>query len=180
VPSGELPPAHRASGPVTKKNLGWLAVIVVLLAAIAAGTGSVWARHHDGATVDLHEAAPAVDAGQIYLGGAVAAPGWYPLRPGDTLDDLIAAAGGLLPGADAGRLSLSVGTPADSPQRININTAAAWLLEALPGIGGTKARAIVDYRAASGPFRDVTEIMNVPGIGQGVYDDIRGLITVGE
>jgi competence protein ComEA len=177
-------PANRSVAPVCwsvdKKNVAWLAAIVVLLAVIMAGTGSVWARHRADTAVAIRQVAPVPDAGQVYIAGAVAAPGWYPLREGDTFDGLIAAAGGLLPGADAARVSLTVGASAGNPQRIDINTAAAWLLAALPGIGETKAQAIVDYRQAHGLFRDTTEIMNVPGIGQGLYDDIRDLITVGE
>ncbi len=165
---------------MAKKDYGWLAVVVVLLAVILAGTGSVWVRHHTGTVIDIRESAPVLDTGRVYIDGGVAAPGWYPLRAGDALDDLIAAAGGLLPGTDFDQISLIIGKTGDSSQRVNINTAAAWLLAALPGIGETKAQAVIDCREANGPFRDITEIMNVPGIGQGLYDGIRDLITVGD
>jgi competence protein ComEA len=171
---------HHGSGPVAKKDIGWLAIVILLLAVILAGTGSVWARHHGTAVIDVREPAPALDTGRVFIGGGVAAPGWYPLRAGDTIDDLIAAAGGLLPGTASDQVSLTVGRDAENPQRVNINTAATWLLAALPGIGETKARAIIDYREAGGLFRDTAEIMNVPGIGRGTYDTIRDLITVGE
>lgn len=163
-----------------RKKLGWLAVIVILLAIVLAGAGSVWARYRDSATVEIQTTETPIDFGQVYLGGAVTAPGWYTLRPGDTLADLIAAAGGVLPGADASQLSLTIGESTDNLQRININTAEAWLLAALPGIGETKAQAIVDYRQANGPFLGTAEIMDVPGIGEGLYEDVRDLITVGE
>ena len=163
-----------------KQNLGWLVAVLVLLAVMLAGAGSVLVRRHAASGVEVHTAAVATEVGRIYVGGGVAAPGWYPLYAGDTLDDLLTAAGGLLPGVDSANVSLTFGTATSGPQRIDINTAAAWLLAALPGIGETKAQAVVDYRAARGPFRDTTEIMNVPGIGAGLYDDIRDLITVGE
>jgi comEA protein len=66
------------------------------------------------------------------------------------------------------------------PQRIDINRAEAWLLEALPGIGPSKAQAIIDYRQQNGGFGDIIEIIEVPGIGQAIYDDIKDKITVGD
>jgi comEA protein len=68
----------------------------------------------------------------------------------------------------------------DQPQKIDINRAEAWLLEALPGIGPTKAQAIIDYRQQNGYFSDISEILNVEGIGQDIYEQIKDLITVGD
>jgi len=65
------------------------------------------------------------------------------------------------------------------PQKIDLNRAEAWLLEALPGIGPSKAQAIIDYRQQNGGFRHITEITKVDGIGPAIYEDIKGLITVG-
>jgi len=66
------------------------------------------------------------------------------------------------------------------PQKIDINRAEAWLLEALPGIGPSKAQAIIDYRQQNGGFSHITEITEVPGIGMSIYEDIKDLITVGD
>ncbi len=66
------------------------------------------------------------------------------------------------------------------PQKIDINRAEAWLLEALPGIGPSKAQAIIDYRQQHGGFSDITEIVNVAGIGRTTYENIKDLITVGD
>jgi competence protein ComEA len=63
---------------------------------------------------------------------------------------------------------------------ININTADATLLDTLPGIGPTKATAIIDYRTANGPFLRIEDIQNVSGIGPSTYADIAPLITVGD
>ena len=64
----------------------------------------------------------------------------------------------------------------DVPQGVNLNTADAWLLEALPGIGPTLAGRIVDYR--NGPFKNVEELMMVEGIGQAKYDGLKDLVTL--
>jgi comEA protein len=66
------------------------------------------------------------------------------------------------------------------PQKIDINRAEAWLLEALPGIGPSKAQSIIDYRQQNGGFSDISELLNVSGIGQDIYQKIKDLITVGD
>ncbi len=48
---------------------------------------------------------------------------------------------------------------------ININTANAEQLSELSGIGPSKANAIIAYRKAHGPFKDISEITKVKGIG---------------
>jgi len=49
--------------------------------------------------------------------------------------------------------------------KIHINSADAAALMELPGIGEKKAQAILDYRSRNGPFRNVTDIVKVKGIG---------------
>lgn len=63
--------------------------------------------------------------------------------------------------------------------KININTATAEELTALPGIGQAKAEAIVKYREANGPFKTVDELGNVKGIGNKILENIKGEISVG-
>jgi competence protein ComEA len=118
--------------------------------------------------------------GNIYIGGAVNNPGLYPLKQDDSLDDLIQAAGGLKDGADLNQVSLTIPDVSSSalPQRIDINRAEAWLLTALPSIGDTHARDIVAYREQNGPFRTVSDLLKVKGIGQATMDKIKDLITV--
>lgn len=62
---------------------------------------------------------------------------------------------------------------------VNINTADADTLTALPGIGRVLAERIVAYRRQSGPFRVIEEITKVEGIGEKKAEAILELITVG-
>ena len=119
-------------------------------------------------------------SGSIFIGGAVNNPGLYLFGPQDTLGDLLQAAGGLKYGATLSQVTLTIPDPdsKSSPQRININTADAWLLAALPGIGDTYAKAIVNYRAERGPFTTIADLLKIKGIGQVTLDKIEELITV--
>lgn len=74
---------------------------------------------------------------------------------------------------------ISAQTTETESEKININTAAAAELEALPGIGPALAARIVDYRAAHGPFQMPEELMNVSGIGEKTYAGLAEQITVG-
>ena len=71
-------------------------------------------------------------------------------------------------------------TVAPEPLLIDINTASAEELDQLPGIGAVIAQRIVDYRQANGSFASSEEIMEVKGIGEAIFADIRDSITVGE
>jgi len=61
---------------------------------------------------------------------------------------------------------------------ININHCSMDALISLPGIGETKAAAIIKYREANGGFDTVEDILNVSGIGTAIFSDIKELITV--
>lgn len=61
---------------------------------------------------------------------------------------------------------------------VNINTADAPCLETLPTIGPARAVAIVTHRRDAGPFTAAADITAVPGIGDGTYQRIAGLITI--
>ncbi|MBI3493715.1 MAG: helix-hairpin-helix domain-containing protein [Acidobacteria bacterium] len=61
---------------------------------------------------------------------------------------------------------------------VNINTASASDLEALPGIGAKTAARIVEYRQKNGPFKKVEELMNVRGVGEKNFLKLKPQITV--
>ena len=63
---------------------------------------------------------------------------------------------------------------------VNINSASQSELDTLPGIGPSKAAAIVEYRNANGPFTTVNQLDNVPGIGPATLTNLIPLVTVGD
>ena len=67
----------------------------------------------------------------------------------------------------------------DCTPPIDINTATATCLQTLPGIGASRADAIIAHRQETGPFSAPDGITAVPGIGDGIYARIASLITVG-
>ena len=79
-----------------------------------------------------------------------------------------AAAFLLVPGAIADNSKSAVS--------VNINTADTGELTSLPGIGTSKATAIVTYRSEHGPFATVDELTNVQGIGSSILEKIRDLL----
>ena len=68
----------------------------------------------------------------------------------------------------------------DSQGRLNINNATLDELMQLKGIGQAKAEAIIQYRDEYGGFTAKEELLNVSGIGDGVYSGIEADITVGK
>ncbi|MBT7289594.1 MAG: ComEA family DNA-binding protein [Chloroflexi bacterium] len=124
----------------------------------------------------------------VDIRGEVAEPGFYELQLGYEINDAIAAAGGytdlaatdaISTNADAkNRTFIYVPSISQSPQRININTAEIWLLDALPGIGETLAGRIVDYRNEYGPYMSADELTYVSGIGESTLAKIKGKITI--
>lgn len=63
--------------------------------------------------------------------------------------------------------------------KVNLNTATKEQLMTLPGVGESKALAILAYRQEHGAFQSVDEIKNISGIKDGVYNKIKDSIVVG-
>ena len=140
----------------------------------------------------------------VHAAGAVVHPGIYRVAGGSRVDDLLAAAGGLAPDADADRINLAApltdgervyvprvgqAVPADAggdastssrAGPVDLNTATAADLDALPGVGPATAQAIVAERTRrGGRFTSVDDLLDVRGIGPAKLDELRPLVTVG-
>jgi competence protein ComEA len=66
----------------------------------------------------------------------------------------------------------------DSTTKIGLNSATKEELMTLPGIGETKALAIIEYRDSNGLFKIIEDIKNVTGIGDSVFAKIKDYITL--
>ena len=69
-------------------------------------------------------------------------------------------------------------TVEESDGRIDINTADAMQLVTIPGIGETRAAAILAYREKNGPFAKVEDIMQVSGIKSALFEKMKDYITI--
>jgi competence protein ComEA len=141
----------------------------------------------------------------VDVAGWVRHPGVYEFREGDRVIDAIDASGGARPGAALASLNLAAplvdgsqilvarsapdgsavpppgvvsGAPGSTGTKININTASATELEALPGVGEVIAQAIVDFRTENGPFATAEDLLDVSGIGDATFAEMEDLITV--
>ena len=159
----------------------WRLLAVILAAVIIASGITIGMKYHSSTGTEISLVPEKAFQGNIYVGGRVNNPGIYPLFAGDSVDDLIRAAGGIQEGAEIADIRLIFSdAEKNTPQKININRAEAWLLEALPGIGEERARAIIDYRTQHGLFHDIFELANVPGLGGSVFEETKDLITVSD
>ena len=178
--------------------------IVGVLSALLVTAGAViYVRRPASQPVEIVEPSPTSTPHSVelavYVTGAVQNPSVYYLPEESRVQDALEAAGGPTVNADLDRVNLaqrvhdedriyfpevgeenvpSTRTGGSGEGLIDINTASAAELERLPGIGPVLAQSIVDYREAHGPFNTIEEIMDVQGIGKGVFEDIRELITV--
>jgi competence protein ComEA len=110
------------------------------------------------------------DAEQLNLAARVAdGQRIYVPKQGETTAPAGDGGAGTGPGGQAG-------TAPAGP--LDLNTATAAELEALPGVGPATSKAILTYRTSHGRFRSVTELLEVPGIGPAKLDAIRPLVKV--
>jgi len=168
---------------MNQTNRLYLFITIFLAIAVIAG-GVLLVRKHSGsqsAEITISQAAPPQQSGKIYIAGAVTNPGIYSLAEGDTLQTLLSDAG-IGPDADLNYIKIYIPREDEkhAPQKIDINRAEAWLLEALPGIGEITAQAIVDYRNENGPFKRIEGLLQVKGIGEGIFNKIKDDVTVSD
>ncbi|WP_432535902.1 ComEA family DNA-binding protein [Kineococcus arenarius] len=142
----------------------------------------------------------------VHVVGRVLAPGLVTLPAGSRVADALTAAGGAAPGADLAALNLArtladgeqvlVPAPGEAPAPapassgaagaaagaavgpLDLNTAGAEQLDALPGVGEVLAARIVAWRQANGRFTSVEELGEVQGIGPKLLDGVRDLVRV--
>ncbi len=138
----------------------------------------------------------------VHLTGQVRQPGVYYLSSGSRVIDLISEAGGPTRKAALNVINLAAplydgqqvylplkgeegeeGTPgaagsASSNSRVNLNQASPEELEELPGVGPSKAQAIIDYRKDQGHFSHPEELIEVRGIGEKTFEHLESVITV--
>ena len=163
-------------------NRFWAAVTIFLVVLIVSGGILVWSEYEPEQPLEISIAQPEGWQGKVLIGGHVAKPGFYPLKAADSIDSLLRAAGGADSSANLTGLELYIPGVGEGqgPQKVDINRADAFLLEALPGIGATLANRIIDYRQKNGLFSNIDELLKVPGIGATVYLRIKALITVAD
>lgn len=159
----------------------------------------------DAVSADTNTAG-AAGAVYVYVCGEVMIPGVYELAEGARIYEAVALAGGLTEDADPSVINqaqavtdgmmiripaagsddaqaqetLMTGqvTASDGTTLVNINTADSAALMTLPGIGESKAAAIIAWRQENGGFKDTQDIKNVSGIGDSTYERLAPLITV--
>lgn len=66
----------------------------------------------------------------------------------------------------------------ESEARMDLNTATLEDLKTLPGVGDSKAQAILNYRIAHGGFSSVEELANVSGISADMVNQWKDKICI--
>jgi competence protein ComEA len=190
--SGAPAPAQpsTAPSPLERHRLP-LTALLALLAVLGA---ALWLARQPVAppiTIPTPIAGPRVL--KVHVTGAVAQPGLYELTDGARVADALAAAGGALPGSDAGRLNLALRVrdgqqlvvPTTAPVvaakpatggRVNLNTATQAELESLPGVGAVTAKKILDHRQAKGPFQSAEELRDTRLVTNATWTKLADLV----
>jgi competence protein ComEA len=172
----------------------------------AAAPGPVRSEAHDPG-VDARAGAgtdPGASASvTVHVTGGVVTAGLQTLPGGARVADAVAAAGGVATDADLERINLArplvdgehvhvprvgedlppvpaaEGTGAvGADGLLDLTRASATDLETLPGIGPSRAAAIVEHREREGPFAVPGDLRAVPGIGEATFQTLAPLVVV--
>lgn len=133
----------------------------------------------------------------VHVCGAVKRPGVYSLPAGSRVYEAVEKAGGAKGQAQLEGVNLarhltdgervyiphrgeSFSTPSTLSQTplIDLNRATVKELESLPGIGEELARRIIEYREENGSIQSVEELLEVKGIGEGKFEEIKDKVCV--
>ena len=164
----------------TGRKRYWVIAIVSLIVVIIVTVFVIRSRYRPSLPIEILLPPQQEIQGNIDISGAVTNPGIYQFSGGDTIGVLIQSAGGITANGTSDSLALNIPdvNASGDTEKVNINHAEAWLLEALPGIGPTKAKAIIEYRQKNGFFRNVDELTKVNGISVALLEQIKPLVTV--
>ncbi|RSK27916.1 hypothetical protein EJF36_14070 [Bacillus sp. HMF5848] len=131
----------------------------------------------------------------VDIKGAVKHPGVYEVTSESRVIDIVRIAEGFTEKADENYVNLAQrvhdemviyvpekGESSDYIQeksdKVSLNYADVKRLMTLPGVGQVKAEAIVDYRNVNGPFGTLEELLNVNGIGEKTFEQLKDYITL--
>lgn len=135
----------------------------------------------------------------VDIKGEVLNPGVYKIEKDTRLFYVVELAGGLTHEANHFAINLSstlddediivipnindivlIEDPISNPndELLNINTADINQLQSLPGVGPSTAQKIIDYRDDIAEFAVIEDLMNVSGIGEATFNEIKLLIKV--
>jgi len=98
----------------------------------------------------------------------------YVPRAGEEAVELADAASA----STGGTIATTSTTGSSSGNQVNLNTATQAELETLPGIGPSKAIAIIEYRETTGKFQQIEDLKNISGIGDKTFEKLQDSITV--
>ncbi|MDO4282682.1 MAG: ComEA family DNA-binding protein [Clostridia bacterium] len=177
---------------ITKYKKYLITLIIVLLSIVSI----IMQENHRNESININSETIIKDENKIavYITGAVKNPGVYYLDIGCRLSNLLDVCGGVLDNADINQINLakrlSDSDKIDIPfikedieeeeteeDKVNINTADESELMTLNGIGESTARKIIEYRKIQ-EFVQIEDIMDVPGIGESKYNNIKNNICI--
>ncbi|QNE23258.1 ComEA family DNA-binding protein [Kribbella qitaiheensis] len=225
IPESVVPERLRGSRWALAPRHVAVVAIILLLGLVWAG----WSLFHSRPEVipDAHPSPPSAVGGSpvtqpstpgaptpspspqelvVDVAGKVRRPGLVRAKPGSRVADVLALAGGALPGVDLTSLNLArqvsdgeqilVGIPGNAPPPttpgpattpgaepptatpVDLNKATLADLEALPGVGPVLAQRILDWRTEHGRFTTIDELQEVTGVGEKKFESLKPHVHV--